>query len=307
MSHALEIRSLTKRFGEQTAVDGLDLAVEPGEVFGFLGPNGAGKTTTIRMALGLIRPTAGTTTIFDQDVATARARALRGVGAIVDAPAFYGYLDGATNLRVLSSSSGTAGRAAIPDVLDRVGLGGTGKKKVKAYSRGMQQRLGLALALLSGSRLLVLDEPTVGMDPEGRDEFREIVRGLSGRGITVFLSSHLLGEVETMCDRIALLCSGKLVAQGRLDELLVSGTWRVRVEGGADRLDEARRVAAGVPACSGATVANGTLEVRLAEDARGADLCARLVEAGVRVVEFGPVRPTLEDFFREHTSPGVPS
>ena len=229
---AIETRALTKRFGHQLAVDAIDLAVPMGSVFGFLGPNGSGKTTSIRVMLGLAAATSGAVRVLGESMPTGLARVLPQVGALVEGPAFYPFLSGAANLRRFDSADRAAPaasrRARVDRALERVGLSNAAGKKVSAYSLGMKQRLGIANALLMPRRLLVLDEPTNGLDPQGTREVRALVRSLAGEGTTVFVSSHLLAEVEQMCTHAAITSAGRLVAQGTLDELR-AGESRVRV------------------------------------------------------------------------------
>ncbi|NPA26931.1 MAG: ABC transporter ATP-binding protein [Chloroflexi bacterium] len=217
----LHLEKLTKDYGSVRAVDGLDLDVYPGECFGFLGPNGAGKTTTIGMILGLLWPTRGRVEVFGQEVTPMRTAALRQVGALVGAPGFYPYLSGRANLRLLARLYPQVGAARIDEVLALVGLDASAaRRKVKTYSTGMKQRLGLAAALLHEPKLLILDEPTNGLDPIGMAEMRRLLRELAAQGVTIFLSSHLLHEVEQICDRVAILHRGRIVAQGPVAELL---------------------------------------------------------------------------------------
>jgi ABC-2 type transport system ATP-binding protein len=212
---------LTKRFKKLTAVDEINFTVHKGEVFGFLGPNGAGKTTTIAMLLGLVRPTAGSAEVLGHDIRRDLSQALSQVGAIVETPAFYPYMSGADNLRILARIDGGDTEKQIPEILDQVGLKSRGKDKVGTYSLGMRQRLGLAAALLGNPELLILDEPTNGLDPAGMQEMRVLIRSLADdAGKTVFLSSHLLHEVEQVCDRVLILNKGKVIAQGGVSELL---------------------------------------------------------------------------------------
>ncbi len=230
---AIETRGLTKRFGHQRAVDGIDLAVRCGSVFGFLGPNGSGKTTTIRMMLGLVGATTGQIRVLGQDIPGNLREVLPRVGALVEGPAFYPFLSGASNLRRLDAADRHAPSATrgvrVERALERVGLTHAAGKKVRAYSLGMKQRLGIAQALLSPRELLVLDEPTNGLDPQGTREVRALVRSLAAEGTTVFVSSHLLAEVEQMCTHAAILSAGTLVAQGSLDELRMVGCAQVRI------------------------------------------------------------------------------
>jgi len=217
---ALSLHSLTKHFGPVAAVNDLSLEVYAGELFGFLGPNGAGKTTTISMMLGLLRPTAGRVRVLGEEIAPRRNAVLRFVGALVGAPGFYPYLSGRENLRLLARLYRGIGDARIDEVLADLGLTEAADRKVKGYSTGMKQRLGLAAAMLHRPRLLMLDEPTTGLDPVGMAEMRQRLRALADGGVTIFLSSHLLHEVEQICDRVAILRRGQLIAQGAVNDLL---------------------------------------------------------------------------------------
>ncbi|WP_241983844.1 MULTISPECIES: ABC transporter ATP-binding protein [Cryobacterium] len=230
---AIESRGLTKRFGKQTAVNSIDLAVPRGSVFGFLGPNGSGKTTTIRMLLALTQATSGTVSVLGHSMPARLHHVLPRVGALVEGPAFYPFLSGAANLRRLDTadrhaSSNTRG-ARVQFALERVGLTHAADKKVHAYSLGMKQRLGIANALLLPRDLLVLDEPTNGLDPQGTREVRTLVRSLAAEGTTVFVSSHLLAEVDQICTHAAVMSAGSIVAQGTLAALRQGGDTRVRV------------------------------------------------------------------------------
>ncbi len=303
MSTAIAARGLCKRYGDVAAVDALHLEVERGELYGFLGPNGAGKTTTIRMALGLILPTAGEVDILGEPVRADRAPLAR-VGALVEEPAFWKYLSGRKNLEYFSragSGSDRAGTRArlgrIDEVLETVGLAAAADKRVKAYSQGMRQRLGLGLALLGDPELLVLDEPTNGLDPSGMREMRVLLRRLADGGTTIFVSSHLLKEVEAMCDRVGVMAQGRLVAQGPPSSLR-GDTDRVRVD--VDDALAARAVAArmpGVTVSEGPDRGAGTLHARFADGVGPADLNAALVASGVRVNALAPERDSLEDVF----------
>jgi ABC-2 type transport system ATP-binding protein len=221
MQTAIRTEQLTKRYGDLVAVDGLNLTVQTGEVFGLLGPNGAGKTTTIAMLLGLIRPTSGRAELFGQAITNDLPAVLRNVGAMIEAPAFYPYLSGRANLQVLARMRGIAdGR--VDTVLATVGLSDRGRHRVRTYSQGMKQRLAIAAALLGEPRLILLDEPTNGLDPAGTVEMRQLIRTLSSNGTTVVLCSHLLSEVEQLCERIAILNKGRLVAEGTVTALLAA-------------------------------------------------------------------------------------
>jgi ABC-2 type transport system ATP-binding protein len=227
----LSTHQLSKTYGSRPAVRELDLEVQRGEVFGFLGPNGAGKTTTIRMALGLIRPTSGRVEVLGHDVQTEGGRILPKVGALVEAPALYGYLSGRDNLKAFAWVLGGVPSARIDEVLEVVGLADRQKDRVKSYSLGMKQRLGVAAALLNDPQLLLLDEPANGLDPAGIVEMRDLLRQLAASGRTVFVSSHVLGEVQQICDRVAIVNLGELVRLAPVAELVSShGEYLVKVE-----------------------------------------------------------------------------
>ena len=230
---SIETRGLSKRFGHQLAVDSVDLAVPKGSVFGFLGPNGSGKTTTIRIMLGLAGATGGSVHVLGQEMPRHLHEVLPRVGALVEGPAFYPFLSGTANLHRFDAADpyGPAAtrEARVRSALERVGLSHAADKKVRAYSLGMKQRLGIANALLAPRELLVLDEPTNGLDPQGTREVRTLVRSLAADGATVFVSSHLLAEVEQICTHAAIMRAGRLVAQGTLAELRQAGQARIRV------------------------------------------------------------------------------
>lgn len=230
---SIETKGLTKRFGQQLAVNGVDLAVPKGAVFGFLGPNGSGKTTTIRLLLGLATASGGSMRVLGEEMPRKLAGVLPRVGALVEGPAFYPFLSGAANLRRMDAAdphgSAATRRARVQSALERVGLTHAADKLVRAYSLGMKQRLGIANALLAPRELLVLDEPTNGLDPQGTREVRSLVRSLAADGATVFVSSHLLAEVEQICTHAAIMSAGRLVAQGTLTELRGAGQARIRV------------------------------------------------------------------------------
>ncbi len=228
---ALRTINLTKQYGQRLAVNNLNLAVRRGEIFGFLGPNGAGKTTTIRMALGLIAPTMGRVEILGQDVVSQRARILPRVGALIETPALYLYLSGRNNLRAVGSVLGGVPEARIDTVLEMVGLAGRQKDRVRTYSLGMKQRLGVAMALLQDPDVLILDEPANGLDPAGIVEMRDLMHNLSAEGKTVFISSHLLTEVQQICTRVAIIHLGKLITESTVADLTRGqGDFRVTLD-----------------------------------------------------------------------------
>jgi ABC-2 type transport system ATP-binding protein len=297
---ALVARGLTKRYGDVNVVDGLDLIVQRGELYGFLGPNGAGKTTTIRMALGLIFPSDGEVELLGEPVVHGRAsRSLERTGAMVEEPAFYRYLSGRRNLEVFARAGADRGDARrrlarIDEVLELVGLGGATRKRVKAYSQGMRQRLGIAIALLGDPEILVLDEPTNGLDPAGMREIRQLLRRLADAGTTVFVSSHLLAEVEAVCDRVGVLSRGKLVAEGPPGQLRGTAE-HVRVE--VDDVVRAREALSPIEGIEVAADGELALKVRLGPKATAAEVNGALVRAGVAVSALVPERESLEDVF----------
>ena len=224
----IQTDGLTKRYGDILAVDGLSMEAPRGHIFGLLGPNGSGKTTTMGMLLGLVKPTTGSFTLFDTD--TPREDALRRVGAIVETPAFYPYLSGRANLAYFQGITGRGDHKEVDSLLEKVGLADRADSRFRTYSLGMKQRLGLAYALLGDPELLFLDEPTNGMDPAGMAEVRDLIRGLATGGRTVLLSSHLLHEVEQVCDYVAILSKGRLITQGAVADLVhAQGGERVRL------------------------------------------------------------------------------
>lgn len=289
MSAVIRTRGLVKRYGRLRAVDGIDLDVQPGDVYGFLGANGSGKTTTVRMLLGLVLPTSGEIELLGGRMPRAGRRVLPRVGALIEGPAHYGHLSGRENLSLLDASgrggSWRTRRARVDAALDQVGLGGAGRKPVKAYSLGMRQRLGLAGALLRRPELLVLDEPTNGLDPQGISEIRELLLELHRDGTTVFLSSHLLAEVEQLCSRVGVLDRGRLVLQDRLAGLTApTGSTVVH----SPTPERVRALLDGrVTAVDG-----DRLVVRGADPA---EVNALLVGAGIAVSGLSLERPTLEE------------
>ncbi|MET0725954.1 MAG: ABC transporter ATP-binding protein [Leifsonia sp.] len=304
---AIETTGLSKRFGRQNAVDGIDLAVPRGSVFGFLGPNGSGKTTSIRMILGLITPTSGSARVLGEEMPRRIDEVLPRVGALVEGPAFLPFLSGAANLHRFDSADPRAvsatRRERIASALDRVGLSHAARKKVHAYSLGMKQRLGLANTLLMPRDLLVLDEPTNGLDPQGTREVRALIRSLADEGTTVFVSSHLLAEIEQICTHAAVMSAGSLVAHGTLDELRRVGDARVHVltpDGDATRRTLVRMglriVEAPEPDLVVASLGDGVIEPEA--------IVAALVADRVRVRGFSVERSSLEDRFVALTGEG---
>ncbi len=300
---AIETRGLTKRFGERAAIDNVDLHVPRGSAFGFLGPNGAGKTTMIRMLLGLTHASAGTMSLLGRPVPAERGEALGRVGAIVEEPRFHPYLSGRENLRIVAAPRGHEASARIAPALARVGLADRADEKVKKYSLGMRQRLGVARCLLADPLLLILDEPTNGLDPGGIQEFREMIREMvEQEGRTVFLSSHLLDEVEKICDAAAIVDRGKIVTQGAIADLAEGGT-RHELIVGVDDLERALGVLDSLEAVREARHGDGGLRVMLAGGpATAAEVNAKLVGAGLAVTRLEPVRHSLEQRFLEITS-----
>ncbi|MFE0314609.1 ABC transporter ATP-binding protein [Streptomyces albogriseolus] len=298
-------RGLTKRYrGGQLAVDDLHLTVPAGSVFGFLGPNGSGKTTTIRMLMGLIEPTSGTADVLGRPMPRSARAVLPHVGALIEGPALYGFLSGRDNLLRYDAADPTADprtrTARVAAALDRVGLTAASGKKARAYSLGMKQRLGLAAALLRPRRLLVLDEPTNGLDPQGMREIRALVRELATDGTTVFLSSHLLDEIEQVCTHVAVMARGRLITQGPVAELAAGARGRLVVTT-PDPADAARVLKEQGLAD---VVADGD-RVSAEPPARDlAEVNAALVTAGVRVHGFAVERASLEDAFVALTGEG---
>jgi ABC-2 type transport system ATP-binding protein len=290
-------------------VDGIDLSVPSNSVYGFLGPNGSGKTTTIRMLLGLAFPTSGSAELLGVPVPDGVTRVLDRVGSLVEGPAFYSFLSGADNLARYDAADRTAdprtARARIDSALDRVGLLPAGRKKYRHYSLGMKQRLAIAAGLLRPRELIILDEPTNGLDPQGTREVRTLIRQIAADGTTVFVSSHLLAEVEQICSHVGVMRAGRLVFQGALPELRRTGAARIRVETGD--VEIAVKVLAGL-GLTGSQAGDGEASAVLAGPdgnyAEPEQVCAELVRAGVGVRGFGVVAPSLEDLFVGLTGEG---
>jgi ABC-type multidrug transport system ATPase subunit len=293
----VQTRRLSKRYDDAiVAVDDLDLRVRRGEVYGFLGPNGAGKTTTLRMLLGLVRPTSGQAVVLGAPPGASEG--LARIGAMVEAPAFYPYLSGRDNLRVLARYAGVPERR-IDAVLDQVKLTARADDRSAKYSLGMKQRLGVAAALLKDPELLILDEPTNGLDPAGMAEMREFIRSLGTGGRTVVLSSHLMGEVEQVCDRVGVIQAGSLIAEGTVDELRGRAGLRVR----AEPLADAARLVAELAGVEAVTTVDGRLDVTV-DTAQAPAINQALVQAGIAVSELYAQKASLEDVFLELTANG---
>jgi ABC-2 type transport system ATP-binding protein len=302
---AVATAGLTKRFhGGQVAVDHVDLAVPRGAVYGFLGPNGSGKTTTIRMLLGLAFATSGSAELLGVPMPAGATRVLPRVGSLVEGPAFYPYLSGWDNLARYDAADRMAdpwtAKARISDALERVGLQDAARKRYRHYSLGMKQRLAIASGLLTPRELIILDEPTNGLDPQGTREVRGLIRQIAASGITVFVSSHLLAEVEQICSHVGVMRAGRLVFEGTLEDLRRTGAARIRVEtaepataaGVLERLGLADARAEGFEASA------------LLGASQPEQICAELVRAGVGVRGFGVVAPSLEDLFVGLTGEG---
>ena len=297
--YVVETEGLTKRFGERTVVRDVDLRVPRGSAFGYLGPNGAGKTTLIRMLLGLTPASSGRMKLLGLDVPERRSEALARVGAIVEEPRFHGHLTGRENLEVVAAARGRDAVARIDAALEQVGLAARAGDRVKTYSLGMKQRLGIARCLLADPRLLVLDEPMNGLDPAGIQEFRAFVRSFVDEGRTIVLSSHLLDEVEKTCDHVAIVDRGTIVAQGAIAELRGDGLV-VFVE--ADDPERARGLLAASASVERVVDAGTVLAVSILDRAAVPDLNRRLVEAGVAVRRLEPQQASLEQRFLEITT-----
>jgi len=297
--YVVEVEGLTKRFGERTVVRKVDLRVPRGSAFGYLGPNGAGKTTLIRMLLGLTPASSGQMRMLGLPVPERRAEALARVGAIVEEPRFHGHLTGRENLQIVAAARGPEAAARIDASLEQVGLAARAGDRVKTYSLGMKQRLGIARCLLADPELLILDEPMNGLDPAGIQEFREFVRAFVEDGRTIVLSSHLLDEVEKTCDHVAIVDGGTVVAQGSIAELRGEGHV-VFVE--TDDPQRARGILANAPAVERVVDDGRVLAVSMLDLAGVSDLNRRLVEAGISVRRLEPQQASLEQRFLEITT-----
>ena len=287
-------RGLVKRYGEIVAVAGVDLTVEPGDVFGYLGPNGAGKTTSLRMMLGLIRPSAGSVTLFGRDPMADGAKALQGVAGFVEGPRFYPYLSGRRNLQLLADYDEPVSRSRIEEVLELVELRDRAKDRVGGYSHGMRQRLGIAAALLREPKLLLLDEPATGLDPAGMRDMRDLIRRLAAEGLTIMLSSHLLYEVEELCNRVAIIRQGSIIYEGQLGELLATATTghRLRVRD----VERARTICLNQREIENVVLEGGELHFTADEDAVAA-LSLALGQARVPITQLVTETASLEELF----------
>ncbi|MEV0798452.1 ABC transporter ATP-binding protein [Kribbella sp. NPDC050281] len=290
----VEVTGLTKRYGDTLAVDGVDLTVLPGEVYGFLGPNGAGKTTTLRILTGLIAPTSGSVRVLGG--APGQADVLGRTGSMIESPAFYPYLSGLDNLRLLAEYAEVP-RERIDEVLDLVDLADRAKDRFSTYSLGMKQRLGVAAALLKDPELVILDEPTNGLDPAGMRDMRRLIRELGSEGRTVLLSSHLLGEVQQICDRVGIINSGRMVAEHNVEDLRGEQELVVR----ATPRETAQSVLTDFLGTGTVHLYDDTLRVKVAPD-RAAEVNRVLVEAGIAVSELHSTERALEDIFFELTT-----
>ena len=296
----IQTDGLTKRYGHVLAVDGLSLDVPRGRIFGLLGPNGSGKTTLMSMLLGLVRPTAGNFALFgNSPEAGGLNRQLHRIGALIETPTFYPYLSGRNNLAYFQGISGHEDPAELDSLLEQVGLGGRGGDKFQTYSLGMKQRLGLAYTLIGDPELLVLDEPTNGMDPAGMAEVRDLIRSMASENRTVILSSHLLNEVEQVCDSVAILSHGRLIAQGDVAELLQErGQPQVRLRTTDDR--KAYEILNALAWVDSVTADNGYL-VAGVDAARSWEITAALSRNEVYVAEMAPAQMSLEQYFLDVT------
>jgi ABC-type multidrug transport system ATPase subunit len=295
MVAVIRTEHLTRRFGRLRAVSDVDLEVNEGDIYGFLGLNGAGKTTTIRMLLGLIRPTAGRVSLFGVDARANFISVMQKVGALVELPAYYPHLTARQNLEIVRLATGGVPAARIGDVLERVGLGTRMDDPVRTYSQGMRQRLGIAMALLPQPRLVVLDEPTNGLDPHGVNHIRELILDLNRReGVTFLISSHLLHEVEITSNRVGIIKDGRLVVQDTVTGLLSKTGGSVMIE--VDRREEAAAFIRGLEWAKVLDEDDGGLTAQV-DPARRAELNAALTSRGFRVAGFSPKRMTLEEYF----------
>lgn len=294
-SPAIEMVGLTKSYGTVLAVNQLDLTIQRGEIFGFLGPNGAGKTTTMRMLLGLVKPTAGTATILGLDIASKLPEILTRTGSVIENPTFYPYLSGFDNLRAFAILSGVpVGRVrAVLDLLDLTTAAG---RKFSTYSLGMKQRLAVGAALLGSPDLLILDEPANGLDPAGIVEMRDLIKRLKAQGHTVLISSHVLHEIEQICDRIVIMSHGRIVVQGRVEDLLGGGSLEIQIQ----PMDAAERVLRALPWVGSVQRDDAFLVIKAAPE-RADELTRALAEEGLYLSRLRPREQSLEQYFLDVT------
>jgi ABC-2 type transport system ATP-binding protein len=300
MESVIETKGLTKRFGERVAVNEVDLVVPRGVAFGFLGPNGAGKTTLIRTLLGLTRATAGEMSLLGLPQPAKRREALARVGAIVEEPRFHGHLTGRENLKIVAAARDQAARERIDASIERVGLSHRADDRVKTYSLGMRQRLGIARCLIADPALLILDEPMNGLDPAGILQMRHLIRSFVEEDRTVFLSSHLLDEVEKTCDQVAIVDQGRVILQGAVGEIGAAGEPTLVVD--VDDVTAAQNALRGESRVSRIELEPHRLRLALADGLGPADVNRLLVQAGVAVSRLEPGRATLEETFLSVTS-----
>jgi ABC-2 type transport system ATP-binding protein len=298
--NAIETHGLTRQYGTAFAVKDLDLKVRPGTAYGFLGPNGAGKSTTIKMLMGFARPTSGTASIMGLDVKTDYLEIRKITGYLPEQPAFYEDMTGRDNLEYFGDLIGLKNLDKRKDeVFSQVGLEGRYKDKVKTYSHGMRQRLGIAIALLGDPKLLIMDEPTTGLDPQGSHDIRELIKKFKKDNITIFLSSHQLHEVQEVCDTVGIIKEGGLIAEGSIDDFLrgIDGNKPI-MEFTVSSFEDAQiRLVESIKGVRGVTAGNGTLKVAIEDPSVTEDVTVALVNAGVRIRSVREVMPTLEDAF----------
>ena len=292
---AIRVQGLHKRFGRVTAVRDASFNVEPGDVFGLLGPNGAGKTTIIRMIVGLMKADEGTVSVFGFDPIRQRRDVLIRSSTILESPALYPKLSGYDNLIAMGYASGVTDRRKIDEVLAIIGLSDRAKHKFETYSLGMKQRLCVAASLLTDPQLIILDEPTNGLDAAGMRDIRELIRELAGQGRTVLLSSHLMNEVQMVCNRVAVLQKGSVIAEGKVDDLL-AGQGLIRIRVTTDEIDRAKTVLEGSEWKAGLQLVGEVLEVRAKPD-HGAALNRMLASSGIYAAEIVPEKLSLEEYY----------
>jgi ABC-2 type transport system ATP-binding protein len=296
MVAVLQTEGLTKHFGAFKAVQDLNLEVQGGDLYGFLGPNGSGKTTTMRMILRLIRATSGRVRLFGMDIDTDFIRIMKDVGALVELPAYYPYLSAVKNLEILRLASGGVPASRIPEILETVGLGPRMNDRVGTYSQGMRQRLGIAMALLTKPKLVFLDEPTNGLDPQGINHIRAVIKELNRReGVTFVISSHLLHEVELTCNRVGMIKQGKMIVQDKLDAIIARTIDGLRIV--CAPIEKARGLLQGQEWITGVREEDGRGLRVFCPPERFADVNGLLMGNGVTVSELTPARKSLEEFF----------